>query len=219
MTILVSVCTNSAAPAPCARCAPDRAWRWQLVPAEQGFTLVELLVTIFTAIVLISSILALLESSQQIQARDSEWALVLQEDRVGLSRMVRDLRQATEVVEPSSGAASSYVVVKATIGGKAWKIKYECAQAQSGTTYDECLRFAAEEGKSFPSKGARTAIDVTNGSSVFTYSPTTRTEAKLVTAKLEIPAKGTFKEANSVTYAHKVVLEDGAFMRNLYPEG
>jgi hypothetical protein len=98
-------------------------------------------------------------------------------------------------------------------------VKYECALAQSGTTLTECVRKAAEEGKSLPATGSRIAYDLTNGTSVFTYSPTARAEAKLVTARVEIPARGSLKQAGSTGYSHKVVLEDAAFMRNLYPEG
>jgi len=186
---------------------------------DAGFTLTELLIAAVAAVTVLSAAFALLESSQQVQARDSEWAVTLQEDRAGLARMVRDIRQATEIVEPSTGAASSYITFLATIGGAEWKIKYECSVSQPGTTYTECVRFAAEVGKSFPAKGARTAADVTNGSSVFTYSPTTRTEARLVTGRIELPAKGTLTQAGSTGYSHKVVLEDAAFMRNLYLEG
>jgi hypothetical protein len=183
--------------------------------------MVELLIASVAALTILTAVFALLESSQLVQARESEWALVLQEDRAGLARMVREIRQSTEVVEPSSGGtASSYLVFKATIGGKKWKIKYECNSSQSGTTYTECVRFAAEgENPALPATGTRQARYLTNGTSVFTYSPTVRTEAKLTTVKLELPAKGTLKQAGSSGYGHKIVLEDAAFMRNLYPEG
>lgn len=198
------------------RNSPDRQPR---LLDDAGFTLVELLVAAVAVITVLSATLVALASTQQVQARDAEWALAFQDDRAGLARMVRDIRQATEIVEPSTGAASSYIVFWATIGGKKWKVKYVCDVAQSGTSYTECVRLAAEEGSSLPSTGPRIAADLTNGGSVFSYSPTTRTEAKLTTVKLEVPAKGTLKQAGSSGYTHKVVLEDAAFMRNLYPEG
>lgn len=201
----------------CSR-ARIRALRTRL-PGDAGFSLIEVLVAAVAAIVVLSAVFALLESSQLVQARDSEWAVTLQEDRAGLARMVRDIRQATEIVEPTTGAASSYITFRATIGGTEWKVEYECAAPQAGTSYSECVRFAAEVGKSFPAKGSRVAIDVANGASVFTYSPSARQEARLVTAKLELPAKGALKQAGSTGYGHKVVLEDAAFMRNRYPEG
>jgi type II secretory pathway pseudopilin PulG len=200
------------------RCRRARASH-RLVPPRRlledaGFTLVELLVASVAAIVVFSATLVLLHSSQQVQARDSEWALVMQEDRAGLARMVRDMRQATKVEEAKPGK----IVFLATIGGKSWKISYECGVAQSGTTFTECLRLAAEAGNALPGTGPATARDVLNGSAVFSYSPSTA-EPKLVTAKIELPAKGTLKQAGSSGYNHNVVLEDGAFMRNLYPEG
>ena len=166
------------------------------------------------AIVVFSATFVLLQSSQQVQARDSEWALALQEDRAGLARMVRDIRQATKVEEAKAGA----IVFLATIGGKSWKIKYDCGVAQSGTAFTECVRLAAEEGKALPGAGPATARDVLNGSEVFSYAPSTA-EPRVVTTKIELPAKGTLKQAGSSGYTHKVVLEDGAFMRNVYPEG
>jgi Tfp pilus assembly protein PilW len=188
--------------------------------AEPGFTLVELLVATVATVTILSAVFALLESGQLVQARDSEWALTLQEDRAGLARMVRDLRQTTEIVEPTSGTpASNYIVFKATLGGKNWTIKYECNATQTGASYTECVRLAAEEGKALPASGPRVARDLTDGSSVFSYAPTARSEAKLVTVKLELPAKGTLKQAGSTGYSRKVVLEDAAFMRNLYPAG
>jgi prepilin-type N-terminal cleavage/methylation domain-containing protein len=184
--------------------------------AQDGFTLIELLVAIVVGITVLAAAFAMLVSGQQVQARDSEWALALQEDRVGLARMMRNIRQATKV-QASEAKAGSFGF-SATIGGTAWKVKYECGLAQSGTTYTGCQQLVAEEGKALPPSGPVVAQDMTNGTEVFTYSPSSA-EAKLVTVKIELPAKGTLKQAGSVGYGHKIVLEDGAFMRNLYPEG
>jgi type II secretory pathway pseudopilin PulG len=179
-----------------------------------GFTLVETLVGCVVAVIVLSATFAVLESSQQVQARDSEWALTLQEDRAGVARIMRDIRQATKVEEAKAGE----VKFLATLGGKEWEVKYECTVTQSGTAYTECVRLAAEKGKGLPATGPRVAKDVINGTAVFTYSPNTA-EPKMVTAKIELPAKGTLKQAGSSGLTHKVVLEDAAFMRNLYLEG
>jgi prepilin-type N-terminal cleavage/methylation domain-containing protein len=183
---------------------------------EAGFTLIELLVAIVVGVTVLTATFSILVSGQQVQARDAEWALGMQRDRAGLAQMVRDMREATKV--QSSEAKAGSFAFSATIGGKAWKVKYECGVTQSGTTYTECQRLAAEEGKALPSSGPVFAQDMTNGAEVFTYSPSTA-EAKLVTVKIELPAKSTLKQAGSSGYTHKIVLEDGAFMRNLYPEG
>ncbi len=129
--------------------------------------------------------------------------------------MVHDTRQAYKVEEAKSGT----ITFLAAMGGKRWEIKYECAVAQPGTTYDECVRLAAEEGASLPSTGQVIARDILNGGAVFAYSPSAAAPT-FATAKLELPAKGTLKQANSSAYGQKtIVLEDAAFMRNLYPQG
>ncbi|MGA8363212.1 MAG: hypothetical protein WB709_01685 [Solirubrobacteraceae bacterium] len=188
--------------------------------SEGGFTLIELLIASALAIVVFGAVLAMLESSQQVQARDTEWALTLQEDRAGLARMVRDIRQASKVEEAKPGA----ILFLATIGGKSWKIKYECNVSQSGTEYTQCIRLAAEEGKALPATGPVIVKDVVNGTEVFTYfkgtTPTAITsEMNVATLKIELPAKGTLKQAGNSGYGHKVVLEDAAFMRNLELKG
>jgi hypothetical protein len=160
---------------------------------DAGFTLVELLVASALAIVVFGAVLAMLESSQQVQARDTEWALTLQEDRAGLARMVRDIRQATKVEE----AKPSAIFFLATIGGKSWKIKYECNVSQSGTTYSQCVRLAAEEGKALPGTGPAIVKDVVNGTEVFSYfikgTEANTTAPNVATLKIELPAKGTLK--------------------------
>lgn len=183
--------------------------------AEQdGFTLIETIVTAVAALVVLGATVTLLNSSQGIQARDSEWALIMQQNRVGLARMVRDIRQASEVKEAGAGA----IKFVGTIGGKEMEIKYECKTAQSGTTYTECVRLAAEKGKALPGSGPAVATDLLNGASVFTYTPSSAAP-RAVLVKLEIPAKGTLKQASSHGLTHSVVLEDAAFMRETYREG
>jgi hypothetical protein len=186
--------------------------------SEGGFTLIELLVASALAIVVFGAVLAMLESSQQVQARDTEWALTMQEDRAGLARRGRDIRQATKVEEAKPGA----IFFLATIGGKSWKIKYECNVSQSGTEYTQCIRLAAEEGKALPGTGPATVKDVVNGTAIFSYFKGTETNTaapNVVTLKIELPAKGTLKQTGSSGYGHKVVLEDAAFMRNLELKG
>lgn len=183
------------------------AWR-----DEGGFTLIELLMASALAIVLLGGVFGMLEMGQRVQVRDTEWALTLQEGRAGLARMTREIRQASKVEE----AKASTIVFLATLGGKNWKIKYECGVSQPGTTFDECVRLAAEEGGSLPGTGPAIVKDVLNGTEVFTYSPSSAAPT-LATLKIELPAKGTLNQAGSSGYSHHVVLEDAADIRNLNP--
>jgi Tfp pilus assembly protein PilW len=185
------------------------------IAGERGMTFVELLVGMAAAVGVFGATLLLLQSSATVQTRDAEWALVLQEDRAGLQRMARDIRQATKVEEAKGGV----IYFVARIGGKSMKVKYDCTVAQSGTTYTTCVRLAAEEGKGLPSSGPSVVKDVTNGSAVFTYSPSSSAPT-IATMKIELPAKGVLKSTSGSTgFSHKAVLENAAFMRNLYLAG
>jgi Tfp pilus assembly protein PilW len=194
------------------RTIPSRG-RPRGIRSEAGYTLIELLVASAAAITLLGATLSLLESSQQVQARDTEWALTLEEGRAGLARMTRDIRQASKVETQAAGAIDFF----ASVGGVSWQIKYECGVAQTGTKYDECVRFAAEGSKSLPSTGTPVIRDVVNGTTVFSYSPSS--SPNVVTLKVELAAQGTLHQAGSSGYTHNTVLEDAAFMRNLDPSG
>jgi hypothetical protein len=177
--------------------------------------MIEVLIAGAAAVTVLGATMALLISGLNVQTRDSEWALALQEDRAGLARMVRDIRQATTIEEANAGS----ILFRATIGGKSMSVKYECGVTQPGATYfyKQCVRLAAEVGKTLPSSGPAVAKYLVNGGEVFTYSPEAGS-ATSVTVKLEMPAKGNLKQVGS-GYRHKVVLEDAAFMRNRYLEG
>jgi competence protein ComGC len=182
---------------------------------ERGTTLVELLIACVTALIVFAAVLAMLESSQQVEARDTEWALSMQEGRAGLARLAREARQASQVEKAEAGTMEFL----ATVGGKEWKIKYECGVSQTGTTYYECVRKAVE-GKSgtLPSTGTIVVRNVLNPTAVFEYFKGTEkntAEPNVVTLKLELPAKGTLKQANSKGYGQTMVLENAAYMRNL----
>jgi prepilin-type N-terminal cleavage/methylation domain-containing protein len=196
--------------------SPGGERRHALLRRDDGFTLIELLVASALALVVFGGILGVLETSQQVQARDTEWALTMQEGRAGLARMAREIRQASEVKTHEGGT----IEFLATIGGKEWKIKYECGVEQPGTTYHECVRKAVEgKAGTLPSTGAPVVRDVLNPTEVFKYfkgatSTATPTEMNVVTLKVELPAKGTLKQAGSSGYSHNVVLENAAFIRN-----
>jgi hypothetical protein len=182
---------------------------------ERGTTLVELLIACVAGLIVFAAVLAMLESSQQVEARDTEWALSMQEGRAGLARMARETRQASKIENAEPGSMEFL----ATIEGKEWKIKYECGVTQPGTTYHECVRKAVE-GKSgtLPSSGSPVVRNVLNPSEVFEYFKGTEKNTSaptVVTLKLELPAKGTLKQANSKGYGQTMVLENAAYMRNL----
>ncbi len=186
---------------------------------EAGFTLVEVLVACVMSIALIGAVLSLLESSQRVQARDTEFGLVLQEGRTGLSRMAREIRQAYSVKSASPNSIDFLI----DLGGKNYEVLYECSVTQPGTSLHECVRLAAGEGKSLPplSAGApvvqrignETSID-THGSPdpVFTYSPDA-ISPNVVTLKLVLPASGSLSKELGLGLKHNIVLTTAAYIR------
>jgi type II secretory pathway pseudopilin PulG len=179
---------------------------------QAGFTLIEVVISTALSLVVFAAILAILASSQRVQARDTELAMTMQEGRAGLGRMAREVRQATKVEE----ATASTIVFWGTINGASWKIKYDCSVSESGTTYKQCVRYAAKESSTLPSTGTTIVREVRNGSEFFSYAPNTSAPT-VVTLKAELPSAGTLKMTGG--YAHSIVLENAAFLRNLDLEG
>jgi prepilin-type N-terminal cleavage/methylation domain-containing protein len=184
---------------------------------EDGFTLIELIVVMALSTLVLGAMLTVLYTSQQVQAADAEWAQVMQEGRAGLSRMTREIRQASQITTHEAGA----IEFLATIGATEWKIKYECGVSQSGTTYHECVRKAVEgKAGALPSTGTPIARDVLNPTEVFKYFKGATETAEpekmnVVTLRIALPAAGTLKQTNYKAYQNKtVVLENAAYMRN-----
>lgn len=183
--------------------------------SEEGFTLMETMIAVALAIVVFGPALSALENGQRVQARDTEWALTMAEGRTGLARMAREIRQASKIEEKT--ASSVYFL--ATIAGMSWKIKYQCNVAESGTTYDECVRFAAEGSSSLPATGTPIIRDVLNGTEVFTYlkeGAENTSAPTLVDQRIELPSGGTLGQSGvKSSTTHRVVLENASYMRNL----
>jgi Tfp pilus assembly protein PilW len=191
--------------------------------AQDGYTLIELLVSSLMAVLLLGGVLAAFQVSQEVEARDTTWALTLQEGRAGLARMAYELRDAKKVAK-SPEASASAITFFAPIGGKLWKIEYSCNVTQPGATgYEQCTRYAVEdsteeEAKALPSTGTPIVRDVLNGTKVFSYKPSS-TAPTIATMKVELSAKGTLKQPGSSAYSKSIVLENAAFMRTLDPAG
>lgn len=188
---------------------------------QAGFTLIELIVASALGLILTSAALAALEAGQRTQLRDTEWALIVQEGRTGLARMVGELREATTI----KSASSSAITFEALAAGKEYEISYNCAEAQTGTSFDQCVRKAVVKGGTLPSTGTPVIKDVLNGTSadqpggkedpVFAeYSPNS-TKPNVITVKVVLPSGGTLKLAAASTEKHQIVLEDDAFLRNI----
>jgi type II secretory pathway pseudopilin PulG len=168
---------------------------------EAGYGLVELLVVASLLIVVLGAILTLGEATQRIAPKESERALVIREAQVGLHRMTRELRHAYQT-PTVTGSTIEATVPNGTSGQT---IRYVCNVAHpSNAAYTRCLRYVVVGG--VPGDGQLVIDRVLNGSAVFALHGT-----NYVTALVEVAAKGDLQNG----YDHKVVLDDGFYMRNI----
>lgn len=178
---------------------------------ESGFTLVELLISSSILIAILGGVLALLDTSSTVEARDQERTHAIRETQVGVYRMTRELRQAYSLVSSSGYLIEAHVWEQ----GADHDVTFDCTGTSSaGPPYGQCVRF--EKGASGPGP-ATVVIDrlVNNPGSgrppVFVFSTNGAGHTTFATVHVEAPAKG----ALSTGYAHRVVFDDGFYMRNL----
>jgi len=170
---------------------------------EAGFTLVEVLAATAILTVVMLATLQVLDVTVRGAARDNARVDALRESRVGLDRMVRELRHA-----PAIGSASSGERLVATVRrrGVTTDVTLDCG-ASSVTTPGarRCVR----------TRGAvsETLIDgVRPGEPVFTYTPDDPgpSAARHVALRLRLGVGG----GRSDGYAGDLFVEDGTVLRN-----
>src|SRR3954463_4404165 len=89
---------------------------------ESGFTLVELLVAAGLMLVVVGAVLALLDSSSSIAARDQERTHAIGETQAGVHEMTKELRQAFSIVWSTLSAMGAHVWKT----GAAHAVPYAC---------------------------------------------------------------------------------------------
>ena len=178
---------------------------------ESGFTLVELLVAAGLMLVVVGAVLALLDSSSEVAARDQERTHAIREAQVGVHDMTKELRQAFSIVSSSPYSIEVHVLR----GGVDRDVTYDCnGTSSSGPPLGQCVRY--EDTGSGPGAASTVVDRLVNkpGSGrppVFTYSTNGAGHTTYATVHVEVPAKG--ERAHGHPYG--VVFDDGFFMRNL----
>jgi hypothetical protein len=172
---------------------------------EAGYGLIELMMVSTLLIIVLGAILALGETTQRIAPKESERAHVIREAQVGLHRMTRELRHAYQAPTVTGSTMQATVLVA---GGTPRTVRYDCDEVHpTDSAYTRCLRHVLS-GSTWT--GGEVVIDrVLNGTAVFSL-PTPPTP-DYVGATVEVAARGDLKDG----YDHRVILEDGIYMRNL----
>ena len=169
---------------------------------QKGFTLIETVLVAATLSVILVAILQISDTTQKLAPKDQERAHVLREAQTGLHRMTRELRQATEVL----ATGPHLMDVQTPVRGVSTRVTYRCDQSHpTNSSWRRCVRF---EG----SASALVVDRLLNGTNpVFTFETDPDTaQVDYVTAKVEVPAGGDLQDGHK----HRVVLDDGFYMRN-----
>jgi type II secretory pathway pseudopilin PulG len=186
---------------------------------QQGYTLVELLVAMSLTVVVLGGIVTTLVLAARVEARDSRYAYAQDDARVGLDRMVNEIRQAVNIVSSGPNFVDMNVDLSTAGQTQEYQVYYECDIPQPGTSYNECVRVQAAVGASLPSlsTGDPVITNLQNGTAtnpVFTWAPSS-IAPYYMTATIDVPASHGRNTSLGMGFTHTVVISDGALMRNL----
>jgi prepilin-type N-terminal cleavage/methylation domain-containing protein len=175
---------------------------------EDGFTLIELLVAMAAMLVVAGGAMTVLVSLQRNAANDVERAHAIREAEQGLLRMTKDLREA----KVTNRNVPNEITAQAVIQGVNYTIRYNCTEAHPRlANVFQCARYATTGGTTrrtvVVERVLNGAASTPLGERVFEY-PNGR--LSYVRVRLVVPARGNRTQG----YEHKVVLDDGIYMRN-----
>lgn len=179
--------------------------RWRRMRREQaGFTLVELLVSISVMGVIFGAIMMLIPTALRLSTRGPERTFTVQEARLSVDRVVRDLRTATSISTPTSH------VLRYDTPTRSVTIECTNGQGQGGSGQGQgaavCVRREAPLGQN-PSNnpGQAIASDVENADVFGIAQGGPPTARDYVCIKLVMSVDGA---------SAPVTLQDGVALRN-----
>jgi type II secretory pathway pseudopilin PulG len=172
-------------------------------------TLIELLVSITILIVVMGATLTMLESASRTAPKEEARSGAVQTAQVQLERMTRELRQAVRF----NASSYNYVDFDVLVGGQTRRVVFDCRGQGSDPRYRGCKRSEAPQGGELGA-GVGVVDRLLNGTDdtpgrVFTADDPL--QPRFIRVRIEVPASG----ERTSGYAHKVVLDDGVYLRNL----
>lgn len=172
---------------------------------EPGFTLVELLVAATLGLVVVGGAVTIFVSGIRSEPRTASKVAAIQQARVTLDRITRELRQGIEISAtpaPSPTQLGIVTYVKNNpCGGAATSVAIPCKVTYtcSGTS---CTRVVAQPDGSAPGPSSQ-AVDDLSSSSVFSYLPDAK-DPSYVGVDFAVSSPG----------GDSVALSDGVALRN-----
>lgn len=209
--------------------------RLAAVRSEAGFTLIELLVAMSMFAVVLTAVMTMFDVASNEAYNEQERNISVFEASSGVDRMARELREAYQVIGPTTGTSSNYFdfLTRVVSGGAEVdkRIIYDCTQSDPTTTgLKECVRYigsaTAPATPGVPPTGASSSVVVgrvlnnsasdpndpvfTNLSNVSGSGSAARPTFGQIVVK--IPGKGTRKQSS---YTYQNVLSDSFYIRQL----
>ena len=184
---------------------------------ERGIGLIELVLVMALFMFVMSAALSVMEGGERVGPKDTERANAMQEQRAGLLRMVRELRQAYRVLGTTGRSMEVLVRVYRNDTHQNLHVVYSCSDEAPG----KCIRKEATIGQPLPQDGEVVIDRVLNWASpdppVFEFpdDPSNGIRPEYVTVNVQVPAKGGRENG----YRNRLTLEDGFFARNLRING
>lgn len=161
----------------------------------------------------LAALLSFGETTARLVPRDLERAHVIDEARVGVHRMTRELRNAHLVNE----AGAYRIDVDVLVQGASARVRYQCDEPHpTETTYRRCYRFVvAADGSTGAGQLVVDRILSLGGSSptapVFSHVTNASGKVTYVEVRIEVPARGDLRAG----HGHRIALHDGFYMRNV----
>jgi prepilin-type N-terminal cleavage/methylation domain-containing protein len=182
---------------------------------EDGFTLVELLVVLALLPVVLIALFGALDTSAKLAPRTIDYADAVGQSGNGLSRAIREIRQAYRVL----GTTPNSITFLRVINGVDTQVSISCGV--SSTTLDDqgvalrrCVRTSARVGTALPSPAVGSILvdRLINGTAtdpVFAYTPDPISPT-FVAMVVRVPSRG---EARTGAF-YPITIDDGTLLRN-----
>jgi type II secretory pathway pseudopilin PulG len=182
----------------------------ELFRADDGITIIEVLVVGALGLVVLGATLAPLVTTQRAEIRATAWQDQLQATNVQEAGMLHEIRQAYGILSTTPNSIDFLI----STNGTRQQVQYECDVAQTGTVLRQCVRLQAAVGGTLPPASAGTPVitnllDGTPTDPVFGFAPD-GFNPTYVTVHLEVPSSG----GSAYGLSHPIVINDGAYLRN-----
>jgi prepilin-type N-terminal cleavage/methylation domain-containing protein len=189
---------------------------------ERGFTLPELLLSMVVFGFVMTAVLSMLDTTAKLSTNDQERPAAINEARTGVASMVRELRQAYQVVS----ASPNHMEVLVRLNGVDMDVSYQCDVPVAGTTLRRCYRLATINGQPLPALGqgkivVNRLVNGTTSDPVFCALDSvtntcgapdpTADAATYYGVTVKVPTKGERKKG----YRGNVVFNDGFSLPNI----